>query len=124
MARLFKLLIALPVAVVLVALAIANRQVVTVSFDPFVDPATSAAAITAPLFVLLFLALIVGTFLGGVASWMRQGRNRRRARLAQDEAERWRDEARRLREAPPVVAAMAAPMSGQVPGRALAPIRS
>ena len=110
MARFFKILIALPVAVVLVALAIANRQVVTVSFDPFVDPAASAAVVTAPLFVLLFLALIVGTFLGGVASWLRQGVNRRRARHA-------RDEAQRLRAAPPV---MAAPSGG----RALAPTRS
>ena len=58
---------------------------------------------TAPLFVLLFIALIVGTFLGGVATWFTQGANRRRARLAQDEAEHWRGEVRRIREQPPLV---------------------
>ena len=103
MAKFFKLLIAIPVAVVLLAFAIANRQVISVSFDPFTDPAASSAVVTAPLFVLLFLALIVGTFLGGIATWITQGANRRRARLARDDAERWRDEVRRLREAPPVV---------------------
>ncbi len=103
MAKLFKLLIAIPVAVLLLAFAIANRQLISVSFDPFTDPAVSSAIVTAPLFVLLFLALIVGTFLGGIATWFTQGTNRRRARVARDDAERWRDEVRRLREAPPTV---------------------
>lgn len=103
MARFLKLLVAVPVAVVILAFAIANRQVVTVSFDPFADPATSAATVTSRLFVLLFLALIAGTFLGGVATWLAQGANRRKAREAREEAERWRDEVRRLREQPPTV---------------------
>lgn len=103
MARFFKLLLALPVAVVIVAFAIANRQSVSISFDPFSDPSASSAVITAPLFILLFLVLVVGTILGGVAAWLSQGSARRRARDARDEAERWRDEARRLREQPPVM---------------------
>ena len=105
MARFLKLLIAIPVAILIVAFAIANRQIVSVSFDPFVDPTVSAAVVTAPLFILLFLALIIGTFLGGVATWITQRAYRRRARLAQDDAERWRDEVRRMREAPPIVPA-------------------
>lgn len=103
MAKIFKLLIVLPIAAVIVAFAIANRQSVTVSFDPFSDPAASSAVITAPLFLLLFLVLVVGVFLGGIAHWVSQGANRRRARTTRDEAERWRDEARRLREQPPIV---------------------
>lgn len=103
MARFFKLLLALPVAVVIVAFAIANRQSVSISFDPFSDPNASSAVMTAPLFVLLFLVLVVGTVLGGIAAWLSQGSARQRARDARDDAERWRDEARRLREQPPVV---------------------
>ena len=103
MARFLRLLIALPIAAVIVAFAIANRQTVTISFDPFSDPAASSAVITAPLFILLFIVLLVGTFLGGVAAWLSQGRSRRRGRAARDEAERWREEARRLREQPPMV---------------------
>ncbi len=104
-ARFFKLLLALPVAVVIVAFAIANRQIISVSFDPFSDPAASSAVVTAPLFLLLFLVLVIGVVLGGVAAWLSQGAARRQARAARDEAERWRDEARRLRESPPVVVA-------------------
>lgn len=113
MARFFKLLILLPIAALILAFAIANRQIVTVSFDPFSAPDASTAIVTAPLFLLLFLSLIVGTFVGGVATWLTQGTNRRKARLAQDDAARWRAEATRLREQPTIVPA-------PQPGRALA----
>ncbi len=103
LAKVLKLLIVLPIAAVIIAFAIANRQGVTISFDPFSDPGASSAVITAPLFILLFLVLVIGTFLGGVAGWLSQGAARRRARVARDEAERWHDEARRLREQPPIV---------------------
>ncbi len=103
MAKYLKLLIALPVAAVIIAFAIANRQDVSISFDPFSDPAASSAMIAAPLFILLFVVLLVGTFLGGVAAWLSQGGSRRRGRDARNEAERWRDEVRRLRERPPIV---------------------
>ena len=103
MTRILKLLIILPIAAVIVAFAMANRQSVTISFDPFTAPEASSSVITAPLFLLLFLVLLVGTFLGGVAHWLSQGASRRRARIARDEAERWRSEARRLREQPPIV---------------------
>jgi uncharacterized integral membrane protein len=102
-AKFFKLLILVPIAIVILALAIANRQMVSVSFDPFSSPDSSSAAVTAPLFILMFLALMVGVIIGGVATWFTQGTNRRRARVASDEAERWREEARRAREQPPVV---------------------
>lgn len=103
LAKFLKLLIILPIAAVIIAFAIANRQSVSISFDPFSNPEASSAMITAPLFILLFLVLVVGVFLGGIAHWLSQGANRRRARTARDEAERWRDEARRLREQPPIV---------------------
>lgn len=102
--KFLKWLILLPIAVVIVAFAIANRQMISISFDPFSDPDSSTAFVTAPLFLLLFLALIVGTLIGGIATWFTQGANRRRARAAKDEAERWREEATRLRQQPPPIA--------------------
>lgn len=104
MAKVLKLLILVPVAVLILAFAIANRQTISISFDPFSAPDASGAFVTAPLFILLFLALIVGVILGGIATWFTQGVNRRRARAARDEAERWRDEAQRLRQQPQLVA--------------------
>lgn len=105
MAKFFKLLILVPIAAIILAFAIANRQTVSISVDPFSEPGASSAFLAAPLFLLLFLALIVGLVIGGVATWFTQGTNRRRARRAEEEAERWREEVRRMREQPAVVAA-------------------
>jgi uncharacterized integral membrane protein len=103
MVRFLKLLVLVPVAIVILAFAIANRTVVAVSFDPFSGADNSGAFIMAPLFVILFLTLIVGVIIGGTATWFTQGVNRRRARVARDDAERWQDEARRLRDQSPAV---------------------
>ena len=72
-------LILVPLAIVLVALAVANRQTVTVSLDPL-NPQHPAASATLPLFALIVILLIVGVVVGGSASWLRHGRWRRTAR--------------------------------------------
>lgn len=71
--------IVIPLAVIIVAFAVANRQPVTVSFDPF-SAATPAYSATVPLFVLIFVLVILGVIVGGVAAWFRQGKWRRLAR--------------------------------------------
>jgi uncharacterized integral membrane protein len=68
--------VVIPLAVLIVAFAVANRQSVTVSFDPF--SAVSPAYV--PLFVLLFIVVIIGVLVGGVAAWIRQSPRRRTAR--------------------------------------------
>jgi uncharacterized integral membrane protein len=103
MVRFLKLLILVPIAVVILAFAIANRTIVSISFDPFSNADSAGALLMAPMFVVLFLTLIVGVFIGGIATWFTQGTNRHKARAARDEAERWQDEARRLREQSPAV---------------------
>ena len=77
--RIVSILIFVPLAIVIVAFAVANRQSVTVSFDPF-SSANPAYAATVPLFVLIFALLILGVLVGGVGAWIRQGRWRRTAR--------------------------------------------
>ena len=52
-----------PLALVMVALAVANRAAVTISFDPF-DPASPAYTLKAPLFVLALILLAVGVIVG------------------------------------------------------------
>ena len=71
--------ILVPLAVIIVAFAVANRQTVTVSFDPFSSAAPAYAA-TLPLFVLIFVLVILGVIVGGVAAWFRQSKWRRLAR--------------------------------------------
>ena len=72
-------IIVVPLAIVIVAFAVANRQVVTVSFDPF-SSSSPAYAASLPLFVLIFVLVILGVIIGGVAAWLRQASWRRTAR--------------------------------------------
>jgi uncharacterized integral membrane protein len=77
-------LILVPLGVILVAVAVANRQTVTVSLDPS-SPDHPAATATLPLFALVIVLLIVGVVVGGVAAWLRQGKWRRTARRLERE---------------------------------------
>ena len=94
--KIVRALILIPLAIVLVSFAVANRQTVTVSFDPFdrVDPAFSVAV---PLYVLILALVIAGVIVGGAAAWMRQGKWRGRARLAEGQARELRVENDRLK---------------------------
>ncbi|WFU72591.1 MULTISPECIES: lipopolysaccharide assembly protein LapA domain-containing protein [unclassified Bradyrhizobium] len=72
-------LIVIPLGLLLVTFAVANRHFVTVSLDPFVtdDP---SFAVTLPLFLLLILVAAIGVVAGGCAVWFGQRRWRRAAR--------------------------------------------
>jgi uncharacterized integral membrane protein len=94
---LFTLVIGIPAVIVIMALAVVNNQAVTVTLDPF-TPQTPFFAVTVPLYAVFFVAMMLGVILGGVATWMRQGRFRKAARQNRREAERWHDEADRLKE--------------------------
>jgi uncharacterized integral membrane protein len=86
-----------PLALLILLAAIANRQTVTVSLDPFLS-GDRAFAITQPLFVILLLTLIIGVVVGGVATWLRQGKWRRAARAASAELRAQRQENELLRQ--------------------------
>src|SRR5690349_79637 len=87
----------IPLAIVIVLLAMANRQAVTISLDPFLaDP--PALALTQPLFLVLLGAVIIVTVIGGTAAWLKQGKWRRIARAERAEAHDLRGENLGLRE--------------------------
>ncbi len=77
--RLTLLFIILPAAIMLVALAVANRGNVDFTLDPF-HPGNPALTFSLPLFVWLFAAMAIGVALGGAATWLKQGRYRKQAR--------------------------------------------
>ena len=77
--RLFTLLILVPVGVVLIAIAVSNRQDVTIAVPPYLGEAP-LYAFTVPLFVVLFAVLLMGMIVGSLATWFRQSRYRREAR--------------------------------------------
>jgi uncharacterized integral membrane protein len=90
-------LVLIPLAIVIVLLALANRQAVTLSLDPLMSD-KPMLAVTQPLFVLLLAALLAGVIVGGIAAWLRQGKWRHAARRAQAEARAARAEADALKE--------------------------
>jgi uncharacterized integral membrane protein len=75
-------LLLIVLGLVLIAFAVANRQVVTVSLDPF-DQADPALAVSQPMYQVVFVVLIAGVVIGGCAAWLRQARWRGRARRAE-----------------------------------------
>ncbi len=77
-------LILVPLAVLIIAFAVVNRQVVTVSLDPF-SADRPAAVLTLPLFALVIVLLILGIMIGGIAAWLRQTKWRRIARRLERE---------------------------------------
>lgn len=93
--RIVWLLIAFPAALVLVTLAVANRHSVRLVLDPF-RPEQPVVSIVLPFYAYLFGCLVIGVLLGGIATWMTQGRWRRTARVRTQEAIRWQAEADRL----------------------------
>jgi uncharacterized integral membrane protein len=97
MRRFLTLFVLIPIAIVVVALSVANRAPVTFSLDPIgsIAPGWSASG---PLYVFLFAAVVVGILIGGVATWVRQGRWRHSARAERAANERLRGEVGRLRQ--------------------------
>jgi hypothetical protein len=93
--RIFGSIFGAAAAVVLVWLGVVNRHMVDLKLDPF-DPEKPVWSIPAPLSLLLLATLILGVVVGGVATWMSQGKWRRIARNRTQEAMRWKGEAERL----------------------------
>lgn len=89
-------LVVVPVAILFIVFAVANRHPVTVSFDPFnsSDPSIGAAL---PLFVVLIVVAILGVIAGGTATWIGQRHWRRAARQHEADARRARGELADLR---------------------------
>jgi uncharacterized integral membrane protein len=82
--KIARVVLLVPLAIVIVLFAVANRHAVMVSFDPF-SSSRPAYLATVPLFVLIFALVILGVVVGGVASWLRQSRWRRHARRLEAE---------------------------------------
>jgi uncharacterized integral membrane protein len=85
MRKFLSAVVLIPLGLIFVVFAVANRHLVTVSFDPFnsTDP---SIAVTLPLFVVIIAVAIAGVAAGGIATWFRQRRWRRAARRHEADA--------------------------------------
>jgi uncharacterized integral membrane protein len=85
MRKFLSAVILIPLGLIFIVFAVANRHFVTVSFDPFnsTDPAIQFSL---PLFVLIIAVAIAGVIAGGCATWFGQRRWRRAARQHEADA--------------------------------------
>ena len=91
--KIMSVVVLAPLAIVLILFAVANREMVTLSLDPF-DATRPAFTYRMPLFFLIFILLSVGVLVGGIAAWLRQSRWRRLARELRNENRALRAELR------------------------------
>ena len=96
MRRIFLVVVTIPLAIVLIALSVANREPVLMTLDPF-NPGNPALSISIPLYVAVIAAMIVGAIIGGAFTWLKQGKYRSRARTERNRADEIRREADQLR---------------------------
>lgn len=96
MQRIVRWVVGLPLALIGIAFAVANRRWTTLSFDPFSQEAPSIA-LDMPLWLLMFVGIFIGMLLGGFAAWWGQGRWRKLARDSRGEIARLQDELTLLR---------------------------
>ena len=98
MRKFLKAVILIPLGLLILVFAVANRKVVTFSLDPFgaTDP-MDTLVFAMPLFALATLLVIIGVLVGGIATWLRQGKWRRLARQREDELRTVRGENDRLK---------------------------
>src|ERR1700710_2697155 len=85
MRKLFTALVVIPLGLIFIVFAVANRHLVTVSFDPF-DSVNPSVAVSLPLFVVIIAVAILGVAAGGSATWFRQRHWRRAARQHEADA--------------------------------------
>jgi len=94
--RIINWVVGLPIAVIVIAFCVANRQWIEISFDPF-SRTSPFATMFMPLWALFFLGLFFGMIAGWVACWFAQGKWRKATKEARGDLQRAQSEAERLR---------------------------
>lgn len=79
MRRILRWIVGLPIAIVVIAFVVANRQWTRLSLDPF-SSTSPAFSIEMPLWVLFIFGVFIGILVGWGACWFAQGRYRKLAR--------------------------------------------
>jgi uncharacterized integral membrane protein len=96
MRKFLSTLVLVLLGLIFIVFAVANRHLVTVSFDPF-NSSNPSVGLTLPLFVVIIAVAIAGVVAGGSATWFRQRRWRRAARQHEADARQARAQLADLR---------------------------
>jgi uncharacterized integral membrane protein len=95
--RILRWVVGLPIVILVVSFAIANRRWTTLSFDPFTQDAPRVS-MDLPLWLLFFIGIFVGLIVGWIGAWLAQGKHRKAAREARREAQALQSELADLRK--------------------------
>ena len=79
MRRVLRWLIGLPILIIVMGFAVANRKWTQLSLDPFHE-AVPTVSVELPLWLLLFVGIFIGVLVGWFFCWLAQGKYRRLAR--------------------------------------------
>lgn len=98
--RFIRLIFVAALALILVAVALANREAVTLAAFPanFGQYLGGTWTVTLPLFLVIFVAFALGMLAGLVWEWLREANYRREAKLRRDEVVRLESEVGHLRD--------------------------
>jgi uncharacterized integral membrane protein len=98
MRKFFNAVVVIVLGAIFVVFAVANRHLVTVSFDPF-NSADPSVSVRSPLFIVMITMAMIGVVAGGSTTWFRQRRWRRAARQHEADARQARAQLADLRAA-------------------------
>jgi uncharacterized protein YpmB len=77
--RILRWIIWLPVAIIVISFAVANRQWTRLSLDPF-SSTSPFLTIEMPLWLLFIVGVFIGLIVGWAMCWFAQGKHRKLAR--------------------------------------------
>lgn len=97
MRSILRIVVFVPLGLLLLFFAMANRGSVRIGLDPFAT-GEGAPSVEAPLFLVVLASAAAGVVAGSLSSWFSGRRYRREAKEARNEAKRARAEVQELRE--------------------------
>ncbi len=93
-----RVIVYIPLALVFLFFAMANRGPVKISLDPFPGGELGGPSFQAPLFLVVLASIAIGVLAGGLSSWLSHRPVRRAAREARAEAQKAVGQVERLRQ--------------------------
>jgi uncharacterized integral membrane protein len=113
--RILRWIVGLPIAIVVIAFAIANRQWTRLSLDPF-SSESPILSINMPLWALFIFGVFIGILVGWAACWLAQSKWRKLARERAREIAQLQSEITMTKHGPEKIEAqMLAPLPGLMP---------
>ncbi|PWB84220.1 MAG: DUF1049 domain-containing protein [Methylocystaceae bacterium] len=97
MRSVLRIIVYVPLGLVFLFFAVANRGAVKIFLDPFPGDDAAGLSFEAPLYLVVLASIALGVVAGGLSSWVAHGRYRRAAKAARVDAKKARSEADQLR---------------------------